>query len=160
LENLKTAAAGIHVSILPPEMISNWYISKGAAETLRGTVSSTADRRLRPGKATEADLAKHQEVINNGKYEIENRKFAPRNSARPPNAVQSQPSSSTLHPPASKAKPSKNQLRRQSWENRAADYNSAQGTGGSSRVARWLHKANSHPNDKGNGAELRESTNF
>jgi hypothetical protein len=51
---------------------------QGAGETLRGTVSFNADRRLRSSKMSEAEMAKHQEVIDAGRYEIENGKFAQR----------------------------------------------------------------------------------
>lgn len=56
MQNIKTAAAGIH----------------GAGETLRGTLNSTIDRRL--GAAPES-IAAHDAVADRGRMEIETGQF-------------------------------------------------------------------------------------
>jgi len=66
VQNLKTAAAGIH----------------GAGEALRGVINSTVDKRLGASPET---LAKHESVIDRGRAEIETGRYQ---HQRPQPAVQ------------------------------------------------------------------------
>lgn len=125
-QNLKTAAAGIH----------------GAAETLRGTVSHNADRRLRSSKTTEADLAKHQQVIDAGRYEIENGRFYARGRQAATKAEEQQ---------------QQQQQQEQQRQNDIAKLPSQEPQKTSGGFGKWLHKASSHPSEKRQGGDLRDN---
>jgi len=169
LENLKSAAAGIH----------------GVGETLRGTISQTADRRFRPGKAPDAAMAKHQGIIDAGKYEMEQRKFAPTSfgardgHAQPPQGSQQSQGPRPTQPQGSRPIQSQGPHNSQRSENVTPDtspshielsrrrfsggYTSRpqsfspesapqKETGG---LEKWLRKVRSHPSDKDQDKHLR-----
>jgi hypothetical protein len=83
VQNLKTAAAGIHVSHIHL-YIDNIRLTKlqGAGEALRGVINSTVDKRLGASPET---LAKHESVIDRGRAEIETGRYQ---HQRPQPAVQ------------------------------------------------------------------------
>jgi hypothetical protein len=137
-QNLKTAAAGIH----------------GAAETLRGTLSYTADRRLRSSKTTDADLAKHQQVIDAGRYEIENGRFAPRR--QPGMKVEEQQQQPQYH---QQPKYQQQQQQQQQSHNNMeqGQVMPSQNSQKPSGFGKWLHKASSHPSEKRQGGDLKDN---
>jgi len=155
---LKTAVAGIH----------------GAGEALRGTISQNADRRIRHSKASDVEIAKHQDVINKGRYEVENGRFAPRNSnVRKPvaeaahghyalNDRQYSQHNQQAQTPEPDARPthlnlsygprfSTGNTRPQNVEAEQTQEMEKDNTG---RIGKWLHKAMSHPSDKKQGEEM------
>jgi len=67
VQNLKTAAAGIH----------------GAGEALRGVINSTVDKRT---GASQDSIARHDAIINRGRAEIETGKY--QHLSRPQPVVQ------------------------------------------------------------------------
>ncbi|KAF2104977.1 hypothetical protein NA57DRAFT_71173 [Rhizodiscina lignyota] len=158
-DNLKTAAAGIH----------------GVAETLRGTIASEADRRLRVGRATEADYARNQEIVNSGRQEIETGNFSrhtkdnavsvPFSQARKPVAGVDQdgrPANGYRQPSpqdANSGAPVDGNTRPQSWGTGwAGQPENTSGSGRGGKLDKWLHKASSHPSERSGtgGGDLKQ----
>lgn len=80
IQNLKVAAAGIHVrTILQNLKFCLLIIHQGAGETLRGALNSSVDRRFHAPPDT---VAKHDEVAASGRSEIESGRFSDTTRAR------------------------------------------------------------------------------
>ncbi|KAF2672876.1 hypothetical protein BT63DRAFT_421076 [Microthyrium microscopicum] len=158
LANLKMAAAGIH----------------GAGEALRGAISQTADNRLPIGKPDEVKRAKHQDVIDTGRYEITNRQFVPREQQRGrqeprfypqgPQSIPQPTQSPSLPTPVPDGQPTHVELNRRRFSNGydvktiQTEESSPPKKGG---IGKWLRKSRSHPSDKDvNASVATEEKNF
>jgi len=126
------------------------------------------------GRANDARIARQQDIINAGKYEMEHGKFAPRNSSAggsrveyPKNGGKSENWQQNGHqeiaPDAPPTFTEFDSRKRFSYEYTPSQTYSAEQTqekeGGSGRIGRWLHKARSHPSDREQGENLRENEN-
>ena len=145
---------------------------QGVAETLRGTVRSEADRRLRPDKASQADYERNQNIVNRGRQEIETGHFV-RGKHSPPDLAtymdqDDRPVNGYRQPPQQNAAASVDQSghpvgagfqRPESWSTAssgAATGNVDDGTP-AARIGRWLRKSTSHPSGReGSSGDLRE----
>ena len=104
-QSIRTAAAGIHVSILQRRADRLLNMEKGAGETLRGAFNSSVARNT--GGTTE-EIAKYDAVAQRGRQEIESGQFV----KGPPPIPEAPPTTEQV--PEKKSRGLKNVLRKKS----------------------------------------------
>jgi hypothetical protein len=111
---------------------------------------------------SDANIAKHQDIIDTGRYEIENGRFASASSnvgSGLGNISQEHATRSKTHDPPRIQPDAPPSHLDKGFSEIAPPHSPTQESGNQkdagSRIGKWLHKARSHPSDKGSTMNLR-----